>query len=221
VRWLDPRPLPANTLPTNVDHTFGTYTKGAPPAPPGPTFYTYYNKQNGLATLSATEISSLGTVDPPITDPVTYFKFSSQAYVMNVGQAKGTSVGLVKSEFTLENGQLMDSGKALVDGIVFMDAQLGKAATAAATSVSYVRTMPATTTQDDWFLVRTVRVVLIARGSQYEKTQVSPASITVWDTASGDPYGQPVTYNIPANDRHYRHQVVQLVVPIRNMFWRP
>ena len=83
-------------------------------------------------------------------------------------------------------------------------------------------------TQTDWFRLRTVRVVLIARVGNYEKDYIFPAStITVWGPV--DPFGNraltpdlspnPVTYTVP--DLHYRYKVITMVIPIRNMFWKP
>lgn len=237
IRWLLPTPLPAGTVPDGIDHTFGQYTK---PSAPGAQFYTLFNKNDalGLGSLTGPQLNPPAPQAPlfdlPIPDVTAAgiqarFTFSGgNTSVMNVGPASSANpLGLRTSIFTLSNGQLLENGNPVVDGIVFMDAQYGKApnATSTAGTVTYIRDMPKdltkdpNVTQDDWFSLRTVRIVLIARVGQYEKGNVSPSSFTVW--GSPDPHGVPVTYTVPASDRHYRHKVVELVIPIRNMFWRP
>lgn len=235
-RWLLPNPPPIGTLADTVDHTIGQYTKTIAP---GVDFYTQYNKTGGLETLTSAQLNPLppaaALFDLPLPDLSAAgirarFTFSTQASVMNVGAARisPTGVGLRRSVFTLTDGQLLENGSPVVDNIVFMDAQYGLAPSAASTSgtVTYVRTMPEDLTrdprvlQDDWFRLRTLRLVLIARVGQYEKTVVSPSSFTVW--GAPDPHNVPVTYVMPNSQaQHYRYKVVELVIPLRNMFWRP
>jgi type IV pilus assembly protein PilW len=218
-------PVAPETKPS-LDHTIGAFVRPRTPTPP--TEYTKFNKAGGLGTLTNAQLNDaaiLSALDLPFPDAASArFKFGIGASVMNLGQPFG-NLGMRTSTFKVDNGRLLENGNPVVDGIVFMEAQYGKAASPTATSVSYIKNMPMDTTKDpkvkqsDWFSLRTVRIVLIARVGQYEKEEVSPASYTFW--GSPDPHGQPVTYNVPANDRHYRHQAIELVIPLRNMFWRP
>jgi type IV pilus assembly protein PilW len=74
----------------------------------------------------------------------------------------------------------------------------------------------------DWTKVRAVRVALLARSTQYEKTAVTTTA-PVWagggfvmTNVDGTPDSSPGD----ANDwRHYRYRVYQVVVPLRNMIW--
>ncbi|MFZ5512004.1 MAG: PilW family protein [Pseudomonadota bacterium] len=58
-----------------------------------------------------------------------------------------------------------------------------------------------------------VRLALVARSGLWERDEVSPASITLWN-------GGP-TFDIPSNGeaRHYRYKIYQTTVPIRNAIW--
>jgi type IV pilus assembly protein PilW len=218
-----------------IDHTYGSFTSGDPLIPG--TQYSYFNKPGGLGSIAdtgavGTALDSLdSTLDSPARNAPALFTFKSGAYVMNLGPKKNGGVsGFQSTTFTRQNDQLMvsstpgDPGVALVDGIVFMDAQYGSASSPTTTSptLTYSKLLPETATNDPkisqntWFSLRTVRLVLITKSSQYDKDYTSPAAITVW-TSPLD-----VTYNIPAGDaRHYRYKVVELVIPLRNMFWKP
>lgn len=224
-------PVAPETKPS-LDHKSGFWVR--PATPPPPAEYTKFNKVGGLGTIpngtGPNEINNpaiLALLDMPFADaPATRFKFGKDAYIMNLGRAPaGNNFGMRVSTFKIDNGRLLENGKAVVDGIMFMEAQFGKAANPTSNSVSYIKNMPSDPTkdpkikQDDWFSLRTVRIALVARVGQYEKDVVSPASYTFW--ASPDPHGVPVTYNVSAQDQHYRHKVIELVIPLRNMFWRP
>ena len=220
-----------------IEHDYGSYTS-SDPAVAG-TFYTYFNKPGGLGTIpdsgaSGADLISLTPapplswlIDSPVSDAPKLFTYKAQASVMNVGPAKGKfGLGLQTTTFTLQNGQLLESNFPLVDGIVFMDAQFGSASTPSATAptLTYSKVLPENPAndpkiaQDTWFSLRTVRVVLITKSSQPDKDYNSPATLTAW---SADGPGLQSTYTIPPADRMYRHKIVELVIPLRNMFWRP
>lgn len=55
--------------------------------------------------------------------------------------------------------------------------------------------------------IKAIRVALVARSALPERDEVSPASITLWD--SGPAYAVP--------DRHYRYRVFETIMPIRNL----
>lgn len=231
---LLPNPAPAPPARQDtVQHLYGSYTR---PETPAIQEWTYYNKNGGLQSLDAnaayiTAISNAYDL-PMVGTAADRFKFKPGANVMNVGRPRANNpLGLRSSTFSIDadpdgnnnRGRLLENGAPLVDGIVFMDAQYGlvAAATPNSDTVTYVKNMPEDATKDpkvaqsDWFRIRTVRMVLIARVGQYEKEVVSPASYTVWSGALS------TTYTVPTADRNYRHRVIELVIPIRNMFWRP
>ncbi len=216
---------PGNTIPQRIVHTRGDYVK---PETGTVTYYTQYNKAGGLGTLQTSPTPIL------VPDAETRFKFSGSAFIMNIGQViKGSDWSLHRTQFSLSNGQLLEGdpagGKAypLVDGVVFMDAQLGMAATpkrtASETSVIYYKEMPKDAdpdvmprvAQEDWFKLRTVRIAMVVRTSQFDKNYTSPSSYSFWDSSL------TTTYVVPSSDRNYRHKVVEMVIPLRNFYWRP
>ncbi len=224
---------PVNTIPDRIVHTWGEFygVPGSCPGPSGAKCFTQYNKKEarGLGSLDTTPPTPVA-----VADADTRFKFTAKAYVMNVGNAiQGADWSLSRTQFSLSNGQLLEGDPTvtkafpLVEGVVFMDAQLGLAATAKHTtsenSVTYVKEMPknADTSvepqvdQQDWFRLRTVRVAMVIRGSQFDKEYTSPSSYSFW---SG---GLAATYVVPSSDRNYRHKIVDMVIPLRNFYWRP
>lgn len=82
----------------------------------------------------------------------------------------------------------------------------------------------------DWSRVMAVRIALVVRSSQFEKTQVSPASFTLWPDATSNsgcnnaaaltnaPNTGPV-WTVP--DRQYRYRIFETIVPLRNSIWMP
>lgn len=69
-----------------------------------------------------------------------------------------------------------------------------------------------------WADVTALRVAAVARSNVLEKTEVSPAQITVFE-ASGDT--DAVVLDFAGEQRRYRYKVYQTVVPLRNLLWRP
>ncbi|MCK6408799.1 PilW family protein [Thauera sp.] len=61
--------------------------------------------------------------------------------------------------------------------------------------------------------IRALRVAVVVRHPQYEKTAVSPATLELW---SGGPQ-----IGIASADRNYRHRVFETVIPLRNVIWSP
>lgn len=100
----------------------------------------------------------------------------------------------------------------------------------------YDQTTPAAaaaTTACNWTRISAVRLVLVARSAQYEKTNVTselPVDVAAgaapppaWDGTNVDnPVGSaasPIDLSGYANWRQYRYKVFQTVVPIRNISW--
>jgi hypothetical protein len=75
-----------------------------------------------------------------------------------------------------------------------------------------------------------VRIALVVRSSQFEKTQVSPASFTLWpDATSNSGCNNAAALTNPPNtgpvgtvpDRQYRYRIFETFVPLRNSIWMP
>lgn len=165
-----------------IDHSHGTYDLG------GVTMQTRFsnNTLGPLYTADTTRIFNLG-----------------RSPVVNT--------------YTVANGQLQlqafrGTATTIVDGIVQMQAQYGKDTTSTPDGIVDVYEDTTPTTPADWARVLSIRVGIAARVGQYEKTQVSPATISLWS-------GGPV-WTLTAEERHYRYRVIDTIVPIRNMMWR-
>ncbi|MCZ2414239.1 MAG: PilW family protein [Burkholderiales bacterium] len=112
----------------------------------------------------------------------------------------------------------------LVDEIVDLQAQYGIAA-AGSMQVSQWCDATPTSTCGNWAnpgaadvpRIRAVRVAVVARSAQYEKEQVSPASLALWE--AGDPGDPPPSRALTSDERHYRYKVFTTIVPIRNVIW--
>ena len=85
----------------------------------------------------------------------------------------------------------------------------------------------------DWSRVMAVRVSIVVRSTQYEKTTVSAAKLNLWPTVDAstkfgncDGSGAVTAtalaspqYKVP--DQHYRYRIFETIVPIRNSIWMP
>jgi len=61
--------------------------------------------------------------------------------------------------------------------------------------------------------VHAVRIAIVTRSSQYEKDEVSPATLSMLEAT--------VSMPLSADDRHYRYKVLETIVPLRNAMWNP
>ncbi len=69
----------------------------------------------------------------------------------------------------------------------------------------------------DWTRIPALRLAVVVRGGQYEKTEVSPAAIKLWPDSATVPTSTGPSY-APA-DLHYRYRVFSTVIPMRNVIW--
>lgn len=73
---------------------------------------------------------------------------------------------------------------------------------------------PTPTTGCGWARISAIRLVLVARSGQYEKTQVTAAAPAWLGTAA-----TPIDLSGYADWQNYRYKIFQTVVPIRNIAW--
>ena len=108
------------------------------------------------------------------------------------------------------------------ENVVSLRAQYGRDTTAPGMDGivdTFDQTTPATAC--GWARMRAVRLVLVARSGQYEKTNVTTAS-PVWAgsiDSSGNP-AQPVDLSNLPNWQQYRYKTFETTVPLRNMAWQ-
>jgi type IV pilus assembly protein PilW len=62
--------------------------------------------------------------------------------------------------------------------------------------------------------IKALRIAVVARGARDVQT-VSPASLTLWDDGNGN----SKTRSLSTEERHYRYQVLTVIIPIINTIW--
>ncbi len=107
----------------------------------------------------------------------------------------------------------------IYDGIVQLQAQYGRDTNADGIIDVFDEFVPATAA--DWTTILAVRIGVVSRSGLYEKTEVSPATLKLWDDSAVAPTTIGPVWTLTADERHYRYKVFRTVVPIRNMIWRP
>ena len=187
-----PSPLGQQDL---VLHTSGNYTDPLT----GANTATRYNKPGGLGVA---------------------YTFNGRLF--NLGQKPSYNI------YTVQNGQLAvqqmlaapsTAVTTIYDGIVQLQAQYGRDTNADGVIDVFDEFVPATAA--DWATILAVRIGVVSRSGLYEKTEVSPATIKLWDDSAVAPTTTGPVWTLTADERHYRYKVFQTVVPIRNMIWRP
>jgi len=178
-----------------IIHSQGNYTDPVT----GANVATRYNKVSGLGVV-----------------------YTFNGRVFNLGQRPSYNI------YTVQNGQLAvqqmlsapsTAVTTIYDSIVQVQAQYGRDTNADGIIDVFDEFVPATAA--DWATILAVRIGVVSRSSLYEKTEVSPATIKLWDDSAVAPTTVGPVWTLTADERHYRYKVFQTVVPIRNMIWRP
>jgi type IV pilus assembly protein PilW len=124
---------------------------------------------------------------------------------------------------------------SLYSNIVNMQAYYGKASTINGTTIlnAPIDTWDATTPSNNtlWLQVLALKVAVVSRSDQYEKTEVTTTD-PLWDVGAGSTIAgaadcgtsKCIVLKIPrpANSTdwmHYRYKVFDSVIPLRNMLW--
>jgi type IV pilus assembly protein PilW len=177
-------------------------------------------------------VHSTGNYTDPVTGanlPARYNKggglgvtYTFNGRVFNLGPRPSYNV------YTVQNAQLAlqqmlsapsTAVTTIYDGIVQLQAQYGRDTNADGIIDVFDEFVPATAA--DWATILAVRIGVVARSGLYEKTEVSPATIKLWDDSAVAPTTVGPVWTLTADERHYRYKVFRTVVPIRNMIWRP
>lgn len=145
--------------------------------------------------------------------------YTTNGKVYNIGNGPTIKV------FSVLNGQLMSQavGTAaptpIFDNIVQLQAQYGKDLTNDGMVDVFDETAPGSSAE--WAAVLAIRIAVVARSGLYEKDEVSPATIRLWEDSANPPTTTGPVWTLTADERHYRYKVFQTVIPLRNMIWRP
>lgn len=100
---------------------------------------------------------------------------------------------------------------ALVEGLIGIRAQYGRDTNSDGFIDVYDTTAPATAAQ-----LVAIRVAVIARSGQLEKTAVSPSTLTLWQ---GGTVANGGAITLDATAQLYRYKVYQTTIPLRNVIW--
>ena len=143
--------------------------------------------------------------------------YGTGAVVTNMGP-------LVRREYYVQGASLMmrertraDSAVAplnpapVVDGVIAIRAQYGRDTNADGYIDVYDNTAPANAAE-----LVAVRMAVVARSGQLEKTVVSPATLTLWN---GGTLANGGAVALDATAQRYRYKVYQTTVPLRNVIW--
>lgn len=204
----------------------------------------------GLGTCTVFQASALGasmreitrTADTSWNGTGDLAKATDQQYVINLGALEVDTYSIARgkdgagkdtSQFQLNRLRynLRDRSSTLQvvqTGIVDMRAYYGRDTDDDGIVDIYDRTTP--TTSAGWNQVKSVRIVVLSRGDQFEKEEVT-ATEPVWNVGTGIPVADAdecgesmcVKLNPTAGGtdwKHYRYKVFDLVAPMRNQLWR-
>lgn len=129
--------------------------------------------------------------------------------------------------YTVVNNQLQRNVASqvnavpLVSDIVNIQAQYGIADTATSNKVTSWVSATApwdAPTIDQRNRIRAVRVAVVARNGQLEKTNVTAAAPIAWADVNGSP-APSIDLSADADWQRYRYRVYETIIPLRNMIW--
>lgn len=179
---------------------------------------TYYTA--GPSTLISTLAASTSTYVTPLGNKAAG---SLQMQMFGVGDNN------TLFSYDLLQGSGSDTSQAVADGVLQLRALYGldangdgvidgwAAPDATGYDIATVMTTPATMRQ-----IIAVRIALVMRNTNYEKSAVSPASLTLFaDAKNAANESLEQTVSLSSDDQHYRYRVIDSIVPLRNMLLLP
>jgi type IV pilus assembly protein PilW len=140
-------------------------------------------------------------------------------------------------EYKVNNGNLERNGLPIVSGIVNIQAQYGISTAANSNHIEQWVDATGSTwaapSVTDRNRIKGVRIAVVARNGQYEKTNVteacssitdsSPSGLCAWDATSASPnVASPapvIDLSNVADWQRYRYKTYETIVPLRNMIW--
>lgn len=133
--------------------------------------------------------------------------FVHRRYEIQCDQLVEVNPALVAAPYTCNNTT------PIVSQIVNMQAQYGVAPAGSQVVNQWVDATGtwAAPSAADVARIKAVRLAVVARSPQYEKDEVSPATLTLWDNGP--------TVSLGTDDRHYRYKIYETVIPLRNVIW--
>jgi len=156
--------------------------------------------------------------------------YPAGSYLLNLGQLINRTYSISASNAlqltSFNSSDATSTTRELFPGIVNLQAYYGLDTDADGAIDSYTATTP--TTNAGWRQLVAVRIAIVARSTQFEKEDVTPAD-PLWDVGSAvavagsAPCGSSkcVTLKVShlADWKRYRYKIYDVVVPVRNMLW--
>lgn len=162
--------------------------------------------------------------------------------VINMGTFTRNQYSVVTINATTREGELQQldltttgaTAVSLASGVVSLQAQLGVSATPQTQEINtWVNPTgtwaPTSITTNDIGRVKAVRVAVVTRSSQIERTNVSTTCTTPVGTANNGPCAWDDTGTTAApqidlsgdtNWQRYRYRVYETIIPLRNVMWQ-
>jgi type IV pilus assembly protein PilW len=215
----------ANADGLTVDHGTGAYVN-------------YTNNQNvtaqtllGAAALAQLQSQFLNNTGTAIYNDGTAKGVGSTGAIFNLGTFPQLNVWQISNRrFLTVNNTLANqvANTEVAEGIVNLQAEYGLDANAdgVVDAAEWTVVTPATTAA--WRQLRAIRVALLSRSQQYEKTAVTTVA-PAWAGGAftmrnidGAADSNPVDgtgKGTPNNWRNYRYRVYETVIPLRNLVW--
>jgi type IV pilus assembly protein PilW len=189
----------------------------------------YYTQAQGLLTTliqsTTTAITPLGNVQP--TDSPSDLQF--QMFGVSTNNTLYSYDLLQNQNLVHLAGTGGDVAQAIADGVIQMNAIYGVATAnnpsvfdhwvspSAAAGYDINTVMNSPTKQK---LIIAVRVAIVVRGEYYDKSVVSPSSLTIFSgllDGNGNSLQKTVSLTTTQDQQHYRYRVVEFTVPLREM----
>lgn len=157
--------------------------------------------------------------------------YNTGSYLLNLGTIVNRSYS-ISADLNLQLATFLStsattSTQNLFPNIVQLQAFYGKDTNADGSVDLYDKVTP--TTQAGWSQILTVRIGVIARGTQFEREVVTSAN-PLWDvgsavtTSGSSTCGSSRCVSIKIDNlpdwQNYRYKVYETTVPLRNMLWR-
>lgn len=215
----------ANADGLTVDHGTGAYVN-------------YTNNQNvtaqttlGAAALAQLQAKFLNNTGSALYNDGTAKGVGSDGAIFNLGTFPQLNVWQITNRrFLTVNNTLANQAAAteVAEGIVNLQAEYGVDvdSNGIVDAAEWSVATPATTTA--WRQLRAIRIALLSRSQQYEKTAVTTVA-PAWAggaftmrNVDGNADSNPVDgtgKGTPNNWRSYRYRVYETVVPLRNLVW--
>lgn len=179
---------------------------------------------NGTAACSATRVDALvGTGQITLHSGTGVVAGANLACLGNWSQ----------QVYSTSGGNLTLNGAPILSGVVNVQAQYGISATASSNQVTQWVEATAATGWDAPSVanrnrIKAIRIAVVARNGQYEKTNVttacssltavSPTGLCAWAGTATSP-APSIDLSNDADWQRYRYRVFETIIPLRNVIW--